>query len=509
MVRLAAPALCVLVVVLLDPLWTSPHGRAFAPGIVTLKPGDDIQAAVDRYPEGTTFVLGAGIYRLQSIVPRNRDVFRGELEAGGRRLTVLSGARRLTAFVREGPYWVAAGQTQHGQVHGACLPAHPRCGNPEDFFFDDRPFVHVARRRDLGPGRYFFDYIGHRIYFTDDPAGHTVETSVSRSAFHGPASNVTIQDLVIEKYAVPDQMGAIGDQQPGTGWTVENNEVRWNHGAGIFASTGARVLHNYVHDNGQLGIGGAGDDILVEGNEIASNRNYSGTDCGWECGGLKFSSTNRLTVRANRSHDNAGAGLWTDGDCINTLYEGNTVVANDVGIFHEISYRATIRHNTVLRNGEPAEGDLWLWNAQIQISTSQDVDIYGNTVEVDSRNNGNGIVLIQQDRRADGGRYGPYQTVNNHVHDNTITVTGTRAHGATGAAQDYDRPDIFAPSSRNRFDRNRYYVYDITRPGYWVWNNRELNWASFRARGQEANGFASSTRARRSPAGLPKVPPRR
>ena len=45
---------------------------------VTIAPGQSIQAAVNSQPSGTTFVLKAGTYRNQSVVPKSGDVFIGE-----------------------------------------------------------------------------------------------------------------------------------------------------------------------------------------------------------------------------------------------------------------------------------------------------------------------------------------------------------------------------------------------------------------------------------------------
>ncbi|NUB18577.1 hypothetical protein GBZ26_04990 [Azospirillum formosense] len=47
------------------------------PPTVSLRPGADIQAAVDRHPPGTRFRLEAGVHRLHSIVPKDRNLFEG------------------------------------------------------------------------------------------------------------------------------------------------------------------------------------------------------------------------------------------------------------------------------------------------------------------------------------------------------------------------------------------------------------------------------------------------
>src|SRR5580658_5299952 len=302
---------------------------------VTLSPGANVQSIVNANPENTTFLFQPGTYRLQSIQPKNGDSFVGQNSP------ILSGARVLTVFSRQGNYWVAGGQTQQGQLNGICLAQYPMCQYPEDLYFDNVPLLHVASLSAVGPGSWYFDYPHHNIYFLDNPSGHLVETSVTRSAFWGSAANVTISGLTVEKYAIPAQFGAIGDQYPGLNWTVTNNEVRSNHGGGIYLRSGSHATLNYVHNNGQKGIGGNGSNILVEGNQVSFN-NWAGFDPGWEAGGMKFASTSNLTVSGNTVHDNVGPGIWADIGNTNTLIESNVVINNTAGsgIQDEISYSA-------------------------------------------------------------------------------------------------------------------------------------------------------------------------
>lgn len=439
---------------------------------VMVQPGADIQLAVDTNPEGTTFVFESGIYALQRIRPKNNNVFIGQSGA------ILTGAVQLSSFSRQDSYWIATGQRQQGRVNGQCDSAHPRCMHPEDLFLDDRPLLHVGKLADLESGRWFFDYATDTIYLADDPTGHKVETSVARSAFYGNAANVTVRGLVIEKYATPAQSGAIGERSLGEGWTIESNEIRWNHGIGIRIGNRARILRNHVHHNGQMGIGGIGDDVLIDDNEIAFN-NYAGHDPEWEAGGGKFVATSRLVVRNNHSHDNVGSGLWTDIDNVDTLYELNTVRNNTrAGISHEISYAAVIRRNFVGGNG--SSRDVWLFDGQIQVQNSQDVEIYDNTVIVPATG-GNGITLVQQGRGV--GKHGPYSTINNYVHHNVVTHLGNR--GANGAVADSDASTMFAGT--NRFNFNIYEVPDSS-SGHWAWSGSHKSWQGFRAEGQESNG---------------------
>jgi parallel beta-helix repeat protein len=437
--------------------------------------------------------LKAGTYRQQRIYPKTGDTFIGERGPNGERLAILNGARVLTSFTREGSYYVASGQTQQGQVHGFCDDSHPRCAYPEDLFFDNRPMLHVAALSDVGAGEFYFDYTNDKIYFADDPTGHLVETSVTRAAFEpnsgtNPTNvNVRIVGLVIEKYAIPAQMGAIGDQYGCPGWTVEDNEVRRNHGSGIRTANGGEVRGNFVHHNGQLGIGGQA--TIVEDNEISYN-NTLGFQAGWEAGGSKWSFTQDIAIRNNFSHHNDGPGLWTDGDNIGTLYENNRVEDNrDSGIFHEISYAAVIRNNLVERNGIrvalSAEGGCgrWGYGAGIQISASPDVEVYGNTVT----NNARQIVGIMQSRGS--GAYGVHSLENFYVHDNVVTATASCVDlygndAFTGIVQDIGDSSYFT-SRGNRFEKNVYYL-GIKKPFAWMNAPKtEIEWKSY---GQDVAG---------------------
>src|ERR1700674_2103253 len=57
--------------------WAAPRLRALSQS-AAIHPGDNIQRQVDQHGSGTTFVLTSGVYRLQSITPKNGDSFIGE-----------------------------------------------------------------------------------------------------------------------------------------------------------------------------------------------------------------------------------------------------------------------------------------------------------------------------------------------------------------------------------------------------------------------------------------------
>ena len=286
-------------------------------------------------------------------------------------------------------------------------------------------------------------------------------------AFRSTASDVTIQNLTIEKYATPVQKGAIAGG--GTGWTIRNNELRYNWGAGIDFGDRYQIIGNYVHHNRQIGIKGHGANVLVENNEIAFNNYRDDYSPGWEAGGTKFLKTTNLVVRNNYVHDNHGSGLWTDYDNIGTLYEGNTVINNyGPGIFHEISYDAVIRNNTVRGNAfRHSKGG-------IKVSSSSNVEIYGNTL----KNNNGGIYVSQKNRGS--GSHGTFEVKNLWVHDNTVSFNqgfnGFRVH---------DGGDVYYTNKNNRFDRNNY-TLSGAEPFFWMGDRRTpQEWTSY---GQDQNG---------------------
>jgi hypothetical protein len=390
-------------------------------GPVVIGAGSDIQTAVNNNPAGTTFYLKAGVYRLQSITPMNGNIFIGETGA------VLNGSKLLTSFTASGSYWIATGEAQVVPIDATsgacCMGDSPRCLYAEELFFDDVRLKHVSSLSLVGPGKWFYDAANGTVYVGQDPTGHKVERSITRSAFTpASGSSVTVKNLIIEKYANASSSGALTpSEQQAAGWTIDSNEIRLNHGAGLRVGSGSKVLRNKVHHNGQIGIMGLGSNILVEGNEIAFNNN-AGFYYPWEAGGTKFLFTTNLIIRNNYSHDNRGPGLWTDYNNYYVTYESNRSARNgDFGIAHELGGDATIRYNVVENMGPSEFHATRLWNnGAIALIMSRRANVYGNTLI----NNTAGIVALRDTRR---GTLPSGETVgisDLNVHDN-VTVQNT------------------------------------------------------------------------------------
>ncbi len=298
------------------------------------------------------------------------------------------------------------------------------------------------------------------------------------AAFAGNAEGVTIRNVIVEKYATPAQQGAIGGGANGSRWLVSNSEARWNHGRGVSLGSESRLVDSFIHHNGQLGISLYGNNSQAVHNEISWN-NYAGFGRGWEAGGSKFSNTTNLLVQANNVHDNNGPGLWTDINNVDTVYDGNTVTHNrNEGIKHEISYAAVIRNNVVMNNGDVST--VWLWNAQIEIQNSSQVEVYANTVVVPAQG-ANGIAIINQRRGL--GKFGPWVANDNYVHDNVVQYLGSG--GASGLVDDTGSH----AAAGNRFDFNTY-ISANPQATRWIWFDGKA-WAALRALNQETHGVVT------------------
>ena len=345
-------------------------------GAIVIQPGANVQAVVDSKPAGSTFYFVAGVYRGQTVKPRNGDVFLAQPGA------VLTG---------------------------------------ED-----------------------------RVQF----------------AFRSGANSVTIRGFVVEKYANEAGSGAIDGA--GTGWKVIGNEVRYNWGGGITLGDGYQVIGNNVHHNRQIGIKGDGNNVLIEGNEIAFNNFRDEYQMGWEAGGTKFVNTTNLVVRGNYVHDNHGHGLWTDGVDGFTLYENNTVMNNfGSGIFHEISVAAVIRYNRVEGNAFPHS------IGGIKVANSVDTEVHDNVVA----GNDGGIVGGQDDR-------GSFLLKNLWVHNNAVSFS----QGWNGIYENFGG-NVLYTGHNNRFDSNSYSTAGAAKPMFWMDTQRTV--AEWQGYGLDLNGAFS------------------
>jgi hypothetical protein len=464
---------------------------AFIPayaGTVTIHPGDNIAKVVAANPANTTFTIVAGTYRLtESIMPKNGDSFIGQTACAPPSSScpaILSGSRVIgPSATFDGTNYKVIGQTQQGrqQFMKTCEPGWEGCFYPEDLFFDGVPLQHLnsASLPTISTGQWWFDYTNHVIYFHDDPSGHTVETSVVPTVAGSPswagANNIRFQYLTIEEFAAPLQQGAIDPTSVGGGttkssnWVVQNCELLLNHGLGIHLNIGVTSLNNYIHNNGQMGIGGGSNSgtiqsgIVLSGNTITYN-NYANVNPGFGAGGIKFGYTLGAVVRGNTINNNAGGAIHFDAYSRDSLIDGNIITDNvSAGIAYEIGRgsNTVVRNNIVQRSGQNnrfGNGP----GAAIRSQASSGVNMYCNVIEVDNQAGENVLIMGASNRGNDPNPpYDYLSSTGNSFHHNTVIWDA----GAAGAVW-YNHRD--APNQPNFFannpppDYNNYHLANLS-----------------------------------------------
>ncbi len=463
---------------------TGPKEAPCPIGAVPVRPGESIQSVVNNEPMGATICLRSGVHRSRTIRPKHGQRFFGESQA------ILSGAVRITSFVPDGPHWTAdwPGALFRRHPNGKCSELTPQCNIPEAVFLDDKPLEQVLNREALAPGQFYIDYKARRLFLANDPGNRKVEVTNVDYAIKGPAKNVVIENLIVEKYASPAQYGAIYAAHGSSGWTIRNCEIRFNSGAGIGLSGDGTVEDSSVHHNGQIGIDGRNDNISIQGNDVWANNTY-GFDFGWAAGGIKVNFSRFAMFHANHVYDNLGSGIWCDQDCRDVVYTENYLEGNhDAGIFFEISNGATIKNNTLRRNGLGERR--WFWGAEIQIAGSENVLIENNRLTVNA--GGCGVMLIDQGRPAQNGD--TYKTRNVQVYNKQMAFDGAPCAGGVNGTEPGDANYWNISSAGNEFDKNVYYVPLESDPSRFIWGDHTMDWTAFRAAGQEPNGSLSIVR---------------
>jgi len=314
--------------------------------------------------------------------------------------------------------------------------------------------------------RFFIDFDAGKIFLAENVEQKTVEISRLGFAFNGMGggwgqetvntNNVTIRNLVIEKYACGDQENAI---MAGSNWIIEGNEVRFNHGSGIgfhaAGDTRGVCRFNYVHHNGSRGISvNHANYVLIEQNESAFNNclNFSRA---WIAAGVKIQYGDHCVIRSNYIHDNYCKGIWIDVLANNTLVEKNRIINNSSsGVTIEISLRNKVMGNELINNNLKESYD----PSAVFIQSCAFNEIAGNTIVVSSEH-GNGVVLAFGSRSAEMNAFNDTKDLpdreNCYCHENNVHNNTTYFHNRTGVSGIYTSYDGW---DKNVFRNNRYFV---------------------------------------------------
>ena len=325
---------------------TAPGGGTPPPGAVVLRPGDDIQRAVDSNPAGTTFYLKQGVYKRQWVKAKDGDTFVGEPGA------ILSGEG-----VTERAF---NGSARNVTIRGLII---------EKYSPDPQQGV-------IGQAGDGWLIEGNEVRYNSGVGIHT-----------GQASGYVVRNNYVH------HNGQLGVKAQGSNVVFEGNEIaynntdghdiKWEAGGGKFLKTNGLILrNNYVHDNVGHGIWLDTDNIncRIENNTVNDNgRNGIFHETGYDC-----------LIKGNTVMNNVRAGIWIAASS-NTEVVGNVVVGNRLaGIggsqdprgsgahgVHEV--KNLYVHDNVIKQTSGPDSDSWGWSG-VQQST-------GDTSIFTSKNN--------------------------------------------------------------------------------------------------------------------------
>ncbi|MFA7430669.1 MAG: Ig-like domain-containing protein, partial [Rhodospirillaceae bacterium] len=423
----------------------------YGTNVVYLKPGDNLQAIVNANPEGTTFVLKAGVYKEAKIAPKNFQTFIGEDGA------VMSGAIDIKGWAYSNGYWVADGFPAPGYSHGEGRDGMARY--KEDLIVNDTPYVRVGSLGEVGQGKFY--YSNGKVYMKDDPSGKVTQAMKTTSAFDGGTTQgVTIENITMKHYASMAQHGAV-EGHTTKNWTLINVDAIKNHGAGVMAGDGMKILGGNFSHNGQLGIHAHDTSgLYIDGIKAVGN-NYAGFSTWWEAGGVKILTSDNVTVKNSEMSHNYGTGLWFDWDNNKVLIENNYMTKNHgMGLQYEASREALIKGNVATMNNQDGY-KVGYWGSEMLIQNSSKVEATGNHIAAEI---GQGLGMVYDVRG--GGSFGPHYTLDNNVHGNTIVMLTA---GQNGFAASGDTELMYNGS--NKWDGNTY-VAKTPQTLQFTWNGK-------------------------------------
>lgn len=296
----------------------------------------------------------------------------------------------------------------------------------------------------------------------------TDQTQAAFRAHNEDIDTVTIRNLIIRN--MPQKcIHAFRDYS--SGWIIQNNTVTGCK-TGLSLSSDATVTNNIITrnvgdvTNPDAGLRGGGyvfnegSHILVEHNEIS----YNGPE-------QKSINIQTITWRNNFVHHNLGGGIWCDGDCDQSLVEGNTVEDNIVNIWWEGGRNSIIRNNFVRRAAEQG----------VFLSTSKNIEVMGNTLE------GNQFSIhVFVDLDIIGFYAWSDDLADNWIHGNTVRIPAGGYGGLFSRIGSRVSPVAYVTNTKNnRFEANIYYV--AAGAAAWLWEIPK-SWVEWQALPQDVTG---------------------
>ncbi len=237
-------------------------------------------------------------------------------------------------------------------------------GNTPSFHQSDTVFWFAPGIHTLGDDQYSQIIPGDGSTYLGGPGAILDGRNISRFAFTQRARDVTIQHLTIRGFGTGRDNNDEGvvNHDRGDGWTVSNNSIVNNDGAGLMLGPNSESRLNCLRSNGQYGFSAvppSGEETMsgltFDRNEVSGNNTDDWEKLREGCGctgGGKVWAVSGAKITRNYFHHNIGPGLWADYNNTELLVAGNWFARNDrEAIIYEISYNFMIRHNVFEGNG--------------------------------------------------------------------------------------------------------------------------------------------------------------
>jgi hypothetical protein len=323
--------------------------------------GETIQSAIDKTKAGDTVVVHGGTYRERVRVDKDGIVVTG---APGEEV-IITGADVIPAGAWEQvagkPVWRHTPWTNRGLTNPGD-ERHRLIGRTEQVIVDGKLLRQVLQLEQMEPGTFYAEpakALFVRLPGDGAPAEDRIEASVRSSLMEITGSHVVVRRLRFLYASNAAQRPALDIK--GADNLVEDCVTEWTNGCGAQLggerNTARRLVSRF---NGQIGMRGFGDKNVMEECRLEGN-NVKGFDKTWETGGIKVAQTKEFVIRRCQALRNDGPGFWYDNDNHDGLVELSYAAENEgPGIFIEISERATIRNNLLVRNGLKKEPISWM-----------------------------------------------------------------------------------------------------------------------------------------------------
>jgi hypothetical protein len=196
-------------------------------------------------------------------------------------------------------------------------------------------------------------------------------------AFTGQATGVTVEYLTITDFGVytsdtSDAQGGVVNQGTATDWTITNDTITENGGAGVMVGTNGILTDSCLSDNGQYGfqsyqpaaadhVGSTNvsvtDDEFVDNDQGAYN-DKTGCGCAatagkfWDSAGVTFDDNYVHLTTPTSTTFQGDPCIWADTNNSGITMEGNYLEGcNAEGIDIEASYFNSLSANTIVNSG--------------------------------------------------------------------------------------------------------------------------------------------------------------